>query len=79
MDIFRQNGEECKAGAGYCFGGRCETPDEQCEFVWGFGATKADDACFEYNLQGMQNGNCGEDFNGAGYIKCTREYVIKLH
>lgn len=38
MDLFKKNGASCKKGAGYCFHGGCPTPDDQCEFLWGYGS-----------------------------------------
>ncbi|XP_064455366.1 disintegrin and metalloproteinase domain-containing protein 11-like isoform X2 [Ornithodoros turicata] len=75
-NIYHKNGEECKDGNGFCFHGKCRTSDEQCEYIWGFGAKRSDEKCFaEYNVQGSLSGNCGHDGND-GFVKCRPEHVL---
>lgn len=75
-NIYKKNGQECKKGSGFCYRGRCQTSDEQCEYIWGFGAKRSDEKCFgEFNVQGSVSGNCGQDGRG-GYLKCSREHML---
>ncbi|XP_054720727.1 LOW QUALITY PROTEIN: disintegrin and metalloproteinase domain-containing protein 11-like [Uloborus diversus] len=75
IDLFKKNGVSCKKGGGYCFHGSCPTPDDQCEYLWGYGAVQSEFECFsQFNTQGSLNGNCGPD-NQGGFIKCTEENV----
>ncbi|GIY72909.1 disintegrin and metalloproteinase domain-containing protein 12 [Caerostris darwini] len=75
VDLFKKNGAPCKNGAGYCFHGGCPTPDDQCEYLWGFGAMQSEYQCFQqFNTQGSLNGHCGSD-NQGGFIKCTEENI----
>ncbi|GBN53412.1 Disintegrin and metalloproteinase domain-containing protein 12 [Araneus ventricosus] len=75
VDLFKKNGASCKNGVGYCFHGGCPTPDDQCEYLWGFGAMQSEYQCFQqFNTQGSLNGHCGAD-NQGGFIKCTEENI----
>ncbi|XP_015236789.1 PREDICTED: disintegrin and metalloproteinase domain-containing protein 9-like [Cyprinodon variegatus] len=72
-DFYIMDGMPCKNNAAYCYEGRCQTYDYQCLHLFGSGAKKADDICFEYeNMKGNVFGNCGIKNNGD-YIKCTSE------
>lgn len=58
---------------GYCFNGVCPTLTQQCERIWGYGASSADKQCFEqFNSKGSINGHCGTDTSG-NYLKCEPE------
>ncbi|KAL3307761.1 Disintegrin and metalloproteinase domain-containing protein 22 [Cichlidogyrus casuarinus] len=45
--------------AALCFAGRCPARDEQCQTIWGLGATRSHDACF-LKLNQKTTGACGE-------------------
>ncbi|KAH8040206.1 hypothetical protein HPB51_009754 [Rhipicephalus microplus] len=75
-NIYKKAGQECKKGSGFCYRGKCHTSDEQCEFIWGFGARRSDEKCFgEFNVQGSMSGNCGPDGRN-GYLKCSRDNMM---
>ncbi|XP_077555977.1 disintegrin and metalloproteinase domain-containing protein mind-meld isoform X4 [Haemaphysalis longicornis] len=75
-NIYKKNGQDCKKGSGFCYRGKCQTSDDQCEYIWGFGARRSDEKCFgEFNVQGSMSGNCGPDGRG-GYVKCSREHMM---
>uniref|UniRef100_A0A3B5LA24 Uncharacterized protein n=1 Tax=Xiphophorus couchianus TaxID=32473 RepID=A0A3B5LA24_9TELE len=70
-DFYIMDGLPCQNDAAYCYEGRCQTYDYQCLHLFGSGAKKADDICFEYeNVKGNVFGNCGITSSG-NYIKCT--------
>ncbi|XP_043958719.1 disintegrin and metalloproteinase domain-containing protein 9 isoform X1 [Gambusia affinis] len=70
-DFYLMDGLPCKNDAAYCYEGRCQTYDYQCLNLFGSGAQKANDICFQYeNVKGNVFGNCGITSNG-NYIKCT--------
>lgn len=51
----------------------CPTLTQQCERIWGYGASSADKQCFEqFNSKGSINGHCGTDTSG-NYLKCEPE------
>lgn len=60
-------------GQGYCFNGDCPTLTMQCEAIWGYGGTAADQQCYDqFNTKGSINGHCGVDVTGH-YKKCDLE------
>uniref|UniRef100_A0A336MZJ4 CSON003544 protein n=1 Tax=Culicoides sonorensis TaxID=179676 RepID=A0A336MZJ4_CULSO len=79
-DVYKKNGNPCGNNitgtpAGYCFNGICPTLTQQCERIWGYGASSADKQCFEqFNSKGSINGHCGTDSSG-NYVKCELENV----
>lgn len=77
-DYYRMDGQECHNGtAAYCYEGRCQTYDFQCQQIFAAHpkASKADDICFETaNTQGDKFGNCGQKNNA--YIKCPLADVM---
>ncbi|XP_041843012.1 disintegrin and metalloproteinase domain-containing protein 15 isoform X2 [Melanotaenia boesemani] len=74
-NVFLQNGETCKDGASFCYGGVCPNMDTQCQMLWGPNATSAPDVCFSsVNKQGNKYGNCGQLTNGS-YIPCGNSDV----
>ncbi|KAK5906097.1 hypothetical protein CgunFtcFv8_001991 [Champsocephalus gunnari] len=54
---------EYSGASAYCFEGRCQTYDFQCEHLFAPDpATKADDVCFKtINMRGDRFGNCGNN------------------
>ncbi|XP_063921837.1 disintegrin and metalloproteinase domain-containing protein unc-71 isoform X1 [Zophobas morio] len=73
-DVFKKNGHPC-GYHGYCFNGVCPTLALQCQNIWGYGGTAADDQCFEtFNSKGSINGHCGSSGSGT-FVKCSPENV----
>ncbi|KAI8512668.1 Disintegrin and metalloproteinase domain-containing protein 33 [Branchiostoma belcheri] len=68
---FRQNGIPCQNTEAYCYNGGCFTHTDQCRTLWGDGADKAHDMCFQsVNLRADQYGHCGMDQDG-NYRACA--------
>ncbi|KAG7480703.1 hypothetical protein MATL_G00059070 [Megalops atlanticus] len=68
-DVFKQNGHPCKESQAYCYNGKCQNYDSQCQAIFGPKAKAAPDLCFkDVNLKGDRFGNCG--YQGHGYKKC---------
>ncbi|XP_078667750.1 disintegrin and metalloproteinase domain-containing protein 12-like [Branchiostoma floridae x Branchiostoma belcheri] len=68
---FRPNGIPCQNTEAYCFNGGCFTHTDQCRTLWGDGADKAHDMCFQsVNLRADQYGHCGMDQDG-NYRACA--------
>ncbi|XP_054916947.1 LOW QUALITY PROTEIN: disintegrin and metalloproteinase domain-containing protein 15-like [Poeciliopsis prolifica] len=75
-NVFLQNGEACRNGASYCYGGVCADMDSQCQMLWGNNASSAPAVCFSsVNKQGNKYGNCGQLANGS-YIACSNPDVL---
>uniref|UniRef100_M3ZZF7 ADAM metallopeptidase domain 15 n=1 Tax=Xiphophorus maculatus TaxID=8083 RepID=M3ZZF7_XIPMA len=75
-NVFLQNGEACRNGASYCYGGVCADMDSQCQMLWGTNASSAPALCFSsVNKQGNKYGNCGQRANGS-YIPCANPDVL---
>ncbi|XP_043512070.1 disintegrin and metalloproteinase domain-containing protein 11-like isoform X10 [Frieseomelitta varia] len=75
QDVYKKNGNPCSNNSGYCYNGVCPALDLQCEQIWGYGGTAADEQCFEqFNSKGSLSGHCGTDTSGH-YIKCELENV----
>ncbi|XP_072523046.1 disintegrin and metalloproteinase domain-containing protein 9 [Salminus brasiliensis] len=69
-DTYLMDGLTCAGSSAYCFEGRCQTLDYQCQQLFGSKATKADDKCFSYvNTQGTSFGNCG--YSGSSLAPCS--------
>lgn len=73
-NVYRQNGVACthKSDQATCFNGRCMTYDDQCQLVWGDGASMSHPSCWQYNQQGNSFGNCGQDDNN-NYLRCAKK------
>ncbi|XP_047464293.1 disintegrin and metalloproteinase domain-containing protein 9 [Mugil cephalus] len=71
-DFYVMDGLPCQNNAAYCYEGRCQTYESQCQHLFmRESARKAEDICFQHaNVIGNQFGNCGINSNG-GYAKCT--------
>lgn len=70
-DFYIMDGLPCENNAAYCYEGRCQTFDYQCNHLFGKGATKAADICFQNaNTNGNLFGNCGLTSSGT-FIKCS--------
>ncbi|XP_044133848.1 disintegrin and metalloproteinase domain-containing protein 19 isoform X1 [Bufo gargarizans] len=72
---FQMDGTSCQNGEAFCYNGRCLTHQQQCQQLWGNGASIAPNVCFErINAAGDQYGNCGRDMNGE-YRKCETKHA----
>uniref|UniRef100_A0A8D0LB98 Disintegrin and metalloproteinase domain-containing protein 9-like n=1 Tax=Sphenodon punctatus TaxID=8508 RepID=A0A8D0LB98_SPHPU len=79
-DVYVMNGYPYNNTKEYCYAGVCQNFDLQCETIYGKGARKAPDVCFEKaNMKGDRFGNCG--MSGAGFKKCSTQHSLcgKLH
>uniref|UniRef100_K7FKV2 Disintegrin and metalloproteinase domain-containing protein 9-like n=1 Tax=Pelodiscus sinensis TaxID=13735 RepID=K7FKV2_PELSI len=74
-DVYFMNGFPCNDMKEYCYGGVCQNFDSQCESIYGKGARKAPDICFQVaNMKGDRFGNCG--MSGGVYNKCPTEHSL---
>ncbi|NXW44828.1 ADA32 protein, partial [Nyctiprogne leucopyga] len=70
-DLYVQDGHGCERGTGYCYKGRCQSPDLQCRRLYGRGSKNAPVACYEeVNSQQDRFGHCGFQPR-QGYKSCT--------
>uniref|UniRef100_A0A8B9NVS7 ADAM metallopeptidase domain 32 n=1 Tax=Accipiter nisus TaxID=211598 RepID=A0A8B9NVS7_9AVES len=70
-DLYVQDGHGCEHGTGYCYKGRCQSPDLQCQALYGKGAKNAPLACYEeVNHQQDRFGHCG-NHPKDGYQPCS--------
>ncbi|XP_066275351.1 disintegrin and metalloproteinase domain-containing protein 12-like [Branchiostoma lanceolatum] len=73
---FIQNGIPCQNTEAYCYNGGCFTHADQCRALWGDGADKAHDICFQsVNLRADQYGHCGKDQDG-NYLPCAEKDAL---
>ncbi|XP_074419527.1 disintegrin and metalloproteinase domain-containing protein 2-like [Larus michahellis] len=71
-DLYVQDGHGCEHGTGYCYKGRCRSPDLQCRQLYGRGSKNAPMTCYEeINSQRDRFGHCGLRRFG-GYKPCAR-------
>lgn len=74
-NVHKLDGYMCDAGQGRCYGGRCKTRDGQCRTLWGYNS--ADRFCYEkLNSEGTDQGNCGYDSMGQGWLPCSKPDVL---
>ncbi|NXL85120.1 ADAM9 protein, partial [Alectura lathami] len=74
-DVYVMNGYPCNNMKSYCYYGVCQSFDSQCEAIYGKGARKAPDLCFEKaNIKGDRFGNCG--MRGGVYKKCPVQHSL---
>ncbi|NXS46549.1 ADA32 protein, partial [Balaeniceps rex] len=70
-DLYVQDGHGCEQGTGYCYKGRCQSPDLQCQRLYGRGSKNAPVACYEeLNSQQDRFGHCGFQPR-QGYKSCA--------
>ncbi|NXW95415.1 ADAM2 protein, partial [Alopecoenas beccarii] len=70
-DLYVQDGHDCERNTGYCYKGRCRSPDLQCRALYGRGAKNAPLACYEeVNSQQDRFGHCG-NHPKSGYKPCS--------
>ncbi|NXW95419.1 ADAM2 protein, partial [Alopecoenas beccarii] len=59
-DLYVQDGHDCERNTGYCYKGRCRSPDLQCRALYGRASRSAPVACYEeFNSQRDRFGHCG--------------------
>ncbi|XP_039571481.1 disintegrin and metalloproteinase domain-containing protein 18-like, partial [Passer montanus] len=70
-DVYVQDGQECGRGTGYCYQGRCQSPDLQCKRLYGKDSKNAPLVCYEeINSQRDRFGHCGFK-DGHKYRRCV--------
>ncbi|KJH44126.1 Disintegrin [Dictyocaulus viviparus] len=75
-DFFLQNGHICPGRTNeFCYEGQCGSRPDQCVSLWGTTATEGDEACYQQNVNGIMQGNCGYDVHAARYTQCLAEFV----
>ncbi|GAB0200292.1 disintegrin and metalloproteinase domain-containing protein 32-like [Grus japonensis] len=75
-DLYVQDGHECEHGTGYCYKGRCRSPDLQCRRLYGRGSKNAPVACYEeLNSQQDRFGHCGFQPR-QGYKSCVWRFFL---
>nr|XP_042702676.1 disintegrin and metalloproteinase domain-containing protein 18 [Chrysemys picta bellii] len=76
-DLYVQNGHRCEHNTAYCYKGRCQSPDIECQRIYGKGSKNAPLACYEeINSQTDRFGHCGNDPK-KGFRTCSWMYVFK--
>ncbi|CAJ0947354.1 unnamed protein product, partial [Mesorhabditis belari] len=74
-NFFVQDGAFCPGYAdAYCYNGQCGSRDLECEKIWGSASKSGPDLCYEANMHGTYQGNCGT-YTYSNYSKCPREDV----
>nr|XP_013802020.1 PREDICTED: disintegrin and metalloproteinase domain-containing protein 32-like [Apteryx mantelli mantelli] len=89
-DFYIQDGYGCEHGTGYCYKGRCRSPDLQCQRLYGKGSKNAPLICYEeVNSQRDRFGHCGftpwQNYKicawrnlRCGKLICTYPYRVPL-
>lgn len=74
-DVFKQNGQPCESQQAYCYNGKCQHYDGQCQAIFGSKAKAAPEICFKnVNSKGDRFGNCG--YHNYGYKKCESRNAL---
>uniref|UniRef100_A0A671UP21 ADAM metallopeptidase domain 9a n=1 Tax=Sparus aurata TaxID=8175 RepID=A0A671UP21_SPAAU len=74
-DVFVQNGQPCRNQQAYCYNGKCQHHDGQCQDIFGSKAKAAPEICFkDVNSKGDRFGNCG--YHNYGYKKCESRNAL---
>lgn len=74
-DVFVQNGQRCRDKEAYCYNGKCQHHDGQCQNIFGPKAKAAPEICFkDVNSKGDRFGNCG--YYNYGYKKCESRNAL---
>ncbi|CAI5774925.1 and metalloproteinase domain-containing 9-like [Podarcis lilfordi] len=79
-DVYIMDGYPCNNMKDYCYAGICQNYDSQCESLFGKGAKKGPNACFETaNSNGDRLGNCG--MSKGEFVKCSQANSLcgKIH
>lgn len=69
-DRYIKDGTECNEGYSYCFNGKCDSRESQCNLLWGNAAKVAKYKCFQHNLNASSTGNCGYNKENKRYVDC---------
>ncbi|XP_042742192.1 disintegrin and metalloproteinase domain-containing protein 32-like [Lagopus leucura] len=70
-DVYVQDGHSCEHSTGYCYQGRCQSAELQCQQLYGRGAKNAPLACYEeINSHQDRFGHCGNRLLD-GYQPCS--------
>ncbi|KAI1305198.1 Disintegrin and metalloproteinase domain-containing protein 28 [Halotydeus destructor] len=80
-DRFQPTGSSCHAEgeAGFCYGAKCQTRNDQCKQFAGPRSRSCDDKYYEYNVRGDDRGYCDHQATEDGhpvYSNCSRENVL---
>nr|KAG5708378.1 hypothetical protein BaRGS_034409 [Batillaria attramentaria] len=76
-DVYLENGVSCGGGQSYCYKGKCNTHNAQCQLLWGSTGRVSDPICFQQlNIRGDHDGNCGYNWTTDRYQMCDRENVM---
>ncbi|XP_029960814.1 disintegrin and metalloproteinase domain-containing protein 9-like [Salarias fasciatus] len=74
-DVFVQDGQPCRNRQAFCYGGRCQHHDGQCQAIFGARSKAAPEICFkDINRMGDRFGNCGNQ--NYGYKKCESRNAL---
>ncbi|XP_062995543.1 disintegrin and metalloproteinase domain-containing protein 2-like [Elgaria multicarinata webbii] len=70
-NVHVQNGFRCASNTGFCYGGFCQSPDLQCQDLFGKKSKNAPHSCYEeINGQTDRFGHCGTDPR-KGFKTCS--------
>ncbi|XP_060864601.1 disintegrin and metalloproteinase domain-containing protein 9 [Metopolophium dirhodum] len=74
-NVFKFDGTTCEKNQAFCFNGSCRTHADQCHLLWGPTGESSANECYQMNLKGSPQGNCGYNRLNKSYVKCTQENV----
>uniref|UniRef100_A0A0R3RSE1 Peptidase M12B domain-containing protein n=1 Tax=Elaeophora elaphi TaxID=1147741 RepID=A0A0R3RSE1_9BILA len=75
-DFFVQDGHECPNHVDdYCYNGYCGSRDAQCQHIWGPTGRNAAPACYDLNLHGSSDGNCGFLHETNRFVPCDKNNI----
>ncbi|GFT00701.1 disintegrin and metalloproteinase domain-containing protein 28 [Trichonephila clavipes] len=70
-DLYKKNASPCNNGEGYCYHGNCPTPDNQCEYLWGYGRKRS-------NLTIVQEvGTAVQEESSGGLQLCSAQRISR--
>ncbi|KAJ1359268.1 hypothetical protein KIN20_017958 [Parelaphostrongylus tenuis] len=76
-DFFLQNGHVCPGRVNeFCYEGLCGSRPDQCVSIWGPTAKEGVNACYQQNVHGIIQGNCGYDVHSRAFTRCLPEDIM---
>ncbi|VDM57361.1 unnamed protein product [Angiostrongylus costaricensis] len=76
-DFFLQNGLVCPGRVNeFCYEGLCGSRPDQCVSIWGPTAKEGVSACYQQNINGIIQGNCGYDVLSSRFTPCLPDDIM---
>nr|API81317.1 disintegrin and metalloproteinase domain-containing protein 1 [Hemiscorpius lepturus] len=74
-EVYVQDGTDCGDGKGYCYNGACQSHNNQCKLLWGSTGKNSHHRCYDKNVYGNLNGNCGYNRINKTFKACAKKDI----